>query len=115
MVPAAIAPRCAEALGLLEAAGYEFKGTTLRDRVNGRPLAFEIMVTNRDDERLALAYATMLARAGITAQVRLVDAVQYEERQASFDFDMIENRWDELLSPGNEQSIYWKTLRLRPE
>ncbi len=98
-----------QALTLLEAAGYELKGTTLRDRASGRPFAFEIMVTNRDDERLALAYSTMLARAGIAAQVRLVDAVQYEERLASFDFDMIEYRWDESLSPGNEQSIYWSS------
>jgi peptide/nickel transport system substrate-binding protein len=67
------------------------------------------MVTNRDDERLALAYSTMLVRAGIAAQVRLVDAVQYEERTGSFDFDMIEYRWDESLSPGNEQSIYWSS------
>ena len=98
-----------QALGLLEAAGYEFKGTMLCDRVGGRLFAFEIMVTNRDDERLALAYSAMLARAGIAAQVRLVDAVQYEERLASFDFDMIEYRWDESLSPGNEQSIYWSS------
>jgi peptide/nickel transport system substrate-binding protein len=97
------------ALGLLEAAGFELKGTTLRDRGSGRPFTFEIMVTNRDDERLALAFSTMLARAGIAAQIRLVDAVQYEERLASFDFDMIEYRWDESLSPGNEQSIYWSS------
>ena len=48
----------------------------------------------------------MLARAGIAVQVRLVDAVQYEERLSSFDFDMIEYRWDQSLSPGNEQSFY---------
>jgi len=97
------------ALGLLEAAGFELNGTTLRDHVSGRPFSFELMVTNRDDERLALAFSTMLARAGIAAQVRLVDAVQYEQRLASFDFDMIEYRWDESLSPGNEQSIYWSS------
>jgi peptide/nickel transport system substrate-binding protein len=95
------------ALALLEAAGYELKGTTLRNRAGGRPLAFEIMVTDRDDERLALAFSTMLARAGIAAQVRLVDAVQYQERLSSFDFDMIEYRWDQSLSPGNEQNFYF--------
>jgi peptide/nickel transport system substrate-binding protein len=95
------------ALTLLAAAGYELKGTLLRNRTTGRPLGFEIMVTNRDDERLALAFASGLARAGITAQVRLVDAVQYQQRLATFDFDMIEHRWEESLSPGNEQSIYW--------
>jgi peptide/nickel transport system substrate-binding protein len=95
------------ALELFKAAGYELKGTTLRDRATGRPFTFEIMVTSRDDERLALAYANQLARAGIVVQVRLVDAVQYDQRLGSFDFDMIEYRWDQSLSPGNEQAFYW--------
>jgi peptide/nickel transport system substrate-binding protein len=95
------------ALELFKAAGYELKGTTLRDRATGRPFTFEIMVTSRDDERLALAYANQLARAGIVIQVRLVDAVQYDQRLGSFDFDMIEYRWDQSLSPGNEQAFYW--------
>jgi peptide/nickel transport system substrate-binding protein len=96
-----------QALGLLGAAGYELKGTTLRERASGRPFRFEIMVTNRDEERLALAFSSNLARAGIEAQVRIVDAVQYDQRRLSFDFDMIEYRWEQSLSPGNEQSFYW--------
>jgi peptide/nickel transport system substrate-binding protein len=96
-----------QALTLLKAAGYDITGTTLRDHANGRPFAFEIMVTNRDDERLALAFSNSLARAGIAAQVRLVDDVQYQARLSSFDFDMIEYRWEQSLSPGNEQNIYW--------
>ncbi len=96
-----------QALALLNAAGYELKGTALRDKASGRPFAFEIMVTNRDDERLALAFATMLERAGIVMQVRLVDDVQYQQRLSSFDFDMIEYRWEQSLSPGNEQSFYF--------
>ena len=96
-----------EALNLLGAAGYELKGTTLRERNSGQPFRFEIMVTNRDDERLALAFVNSLARAGIEAQARLVDAVQYDQRRMSFDFDMIQYRWEQSLSPGNEQSFYW--------
>jgi peptide/nickel transport system substrate-binding protein len=96
-----------QALGLLEAAGYAIEGTKLRNLATGRRFAFEIMVTNRDDERLALAFSTMLARAGITMQVRLVDDAQYQERLSSFDFDMIEYRWEQSLSPGNEQSFYF--------
>ena len=96
-----------QAVALLEAAGYDIEGTKLRDLATGRRFAFEIMVTNRDDERLALAFSTMLARAGITAQVRLVDDVQYQQRLSSFDFDMIDYRWDQSLSPGNEQSFYF--------
>jgi peptide/nickel transport system substrate-binding protein len=96
-----------EALALFDAAGYGLKGTTLRKRASGRTLSFEIMVTNRDDERLALAFSSNLARAGIAAQVRLVDAVQYDQRRLAFDFDMIDYRWEQSLSPGNEQSFYW--------
>jgi peptide/nickel transport system substrate-binding protein len=91
-----------EALTLLGAAGYELKGTTLRERSSGRPFRFEVMVTNRDDERLAIAFANSLARAGIEAQVRLVDAVQYDQRRQSFDFDMIQYRWEQSLSPADE-------------
>jgi peptide/nickel transport system substrate-binding protein len=96
-----------DALSLLDAAGYELRGTTLRARANSHPFRFEIMVTSRDDERLALAFASSLARAGIDAQVRLVDAVQYDQRRIGFDFDMIPYRWEQSLSPGNEQSFYW--------
>jgi peptide/nickel transport system substrate-binding protein len=96
-----------QALALLADAGYAFDGTMLRQRATGRRLSFEIMVTSRDEERLALAFSSNLARAGIDAQVRLVDAVQYDQRRVSFDFDMIEYRWDQSLSPGNEQSFYW--------
>ena len=95
------------ALGLLTAAGYELRGTQLVERGSGRPFTFEIMVTARDEERLALLFSQSLKRAGITARVRVVDPVQYEGRRLAYDFDMIENRWDQSLSPGNEQAFYW--------
>jgi peptide/nickel transport system substrate-binding protein len=95
------------ALALFEAAGYEIKGTELRERASGRPFSFEILVTTKDQERLALAFARDLKRAGITAHIRLVDAVQYDRRLLTFDFDMMQYRWDQSLSPGNEQAFYW--------
>ncbi len=96
-----------EALALLRAAGYELEGTALRDHTTHRRLAFEILVTSRDEERLALTFSSNLARAGIKADVRMVDAVQYDQRRSTYDFDMIEYRWEQSLSPGNEQSFYW--------
>jgi peptide/nickel transport system substrate-binding protein len=95
------------ALDLLAAAGYESRGTELVGRKSGRPLTFEILVTARDEERLALLFSQSLKRAGIAARVRMVDAVQYEGRRLIYDFDMIHNRWDQSLSPGNEQAFYW--------
>ena len=96
-----------QALELLAAAGYELRGTELVHRQSGKPFTFEIMVGGREDERLALLYSQSLKRAGIKPQVRAVDAVQFEARRIGFEFDMIQNRWDQSLSPGNEQSFYW--------
>jgi peptide/nickel transport system substrate-binding protein len=101
------------ALGLFAAAGYELRGTELVERESGRPLTFEIMVTSRseamDEERMAILFAGQLKRAGISVRVRPVDAVQFEARRIGFDFDMISNRWDQSLSPGNEQAFYWSS------
>jgi peptide/nickel transport system substrate-binding protein len=96
-----------QALELFRAAGYELDGTTLRDRTTHRAFSFEIMVTSKDEERLALTFSSQLARAGIDAKVRLVDAVQFDQRRSTYDFDMIEYRWEQSLSPGNEQAFYW--------
>ncbi|MGJ5067173.1 extracellular solute-binding protein [Bradyrhizobium oligotrophicum] len=95
------------ALDLLNEAGYGLDGTVLRHRTTRAPLAFEILVTTRDQERIALAYAGSLKRAGINASIRVVDPVQFDQRRLSFEFDMIQNRWDQSLSPGNEQAFYW--------
>jgi peptide/nickel transport system substrate-binding protein len=95
------------AIALLSQAGYELDGTVLRHRSTRAPLAFEILVTTRDQERIALTFARDLKRAGIEVSVRSVDAVQFDQRRLGFDFDMIQNRWDQSLSPGNEQSFYW--------
>ena len=59
------------ALGLLSEAGYELDGGLLRQQSTRTPLAFEILVTTRDQERIALAYAESLKRAGIAASVRV--------------------------------------------
>ena len=95
------------ALTLLSAAGYDLDDTVLRQRATRTPLSFEILVTTRDQERIALAYLRDLKRAGIEATVRSVDPVQFDQRRLGYDFDMIPNRWDQSLSPGNEQWFYW--------
>jgi len=95
------------ALALFAEAGYELDDAVLRERGTGKPFAFEIMVTTKDQERLALAFQRDLKRAGIDARLRMVDAVQYDRRRQTYDFDMIHNRWDQSLSPGNEQAFYW--------
>lgn len=97
------------ALALFARAGWELRGTELVERKTGRRFAFELLVRTREDERLALALMGQLKRAGISISVRMVDAVQYEARRIGFDFDMIRDRWDHSLSPGNELSFYWSS------
>jgi peptide/nickel transport system substrate-binding protein len=95
------------AFALFAAAGYALKGTQLVHSASGRPFTFEILTTTRDQERLALAFVRNLKRAGIEARVRNVDATQFEQRRIRFDFDMMQYRWEQSLSPGNEQSFYF--------
>ena len=94
------------ALDLLAKAGLTLRDGRLLD-ANGAPLAFGIMVVDRRQERLALAYAESLARIGVDASVRLVDEVQYQRRRQSFDFDMMLGTWTASPSPGAEQRSRW--------
>lgn len=98
------------ALDLLESAGYQLNDGQLRKDGKGEPFGFEITVTNRPQERLALNYATSLARLGIAVSVRLIDDVQYWRRLSTFDFDMIQWTWPASASPGNEQIGRWGSV-----
>jgi peptide/nickel transport system substrate-binding protein len=102
------------ALDELAEAGYALRDGRLVDP-HGAPLAFEILVRNRDEERLALAYARSLARIGVTANVRLVDEVQFQRRRTSFDFDMMIGSWIASPSPGNEQRGRWSSAAAKAE
>ncbi len=64
-------PTLRRALDLFAAAGYELRGADLVNRSTGKPMSFEIMVTSRDDERLALLFAQAVKRAGITVSCAL--------------------------------------------
>ncbi len=94
------------ALAELAAAGYAIKDGALVDAA-GRRLAFEILVKNNQEERLASAYAQSLARIGVSANVRLVDEVQYQRRRIAFNFDMMIASWIATPSPGAEQRARW--------
>jgi peptide/nickel transport system substrate-binding protein len=103
------------ALALLAEAGFDLKDGTMTQRDTGEPLAFEIMVTDKKTERLALNYAQSLQRIGVRAQVRLVDEVQYQRRRQKFDFDMMPGSWLASPSPGNEQRSRWGSTSANQE
>lgn len=96
-----------DVVGQLRKAGYELRGRTLVNSKTGAPFAFEILVTTREDERLALVYQRTLGRIGIAVSIRNVDSAQYQQRRTTFDFDVMRNSWPVSLSPGNEQIFRW--------
>ncbi len=101
--------REAEAMALLQQAGWVYQDERLVNARTGQPFGFQIMIHNTRDQKIALAYVRDLAHIGITAQVRKVDSAQFTSRLNSYDYDMVIWRWFNSLSPGNEQVAYWGT------
>jgi peptide/nickel transport system substrate-binding protein len=99
--------RLKHALELFSEAGWKLRDGILVSRRSGEPFRFEIIVSTRDEERLALAFSTMMKRAGISALVRFVDNTQFEQRRQVYDYDMLPYTWQQSLSPGNEQHFYF--------
>lgn len=97
-----------QAVMLMKEAGYTIKDGVMSD-ASGKPLAFEIMTQNADQEKLALAYQRFLAALGIRVSVRTVDDSQYQSRSQTFDYDVIIRAYASSLSPGIEQATRWRS------
>src|SRR5579884_353903 len=92
-----------QALALLKAAGWSFKGEKLVNDRTGEPFQFEILNQDPQMERIILPFIKNLERLGIVARLRTVDTAQYQRRMDTFDFDMTVVVFPQSLSPGNEQ------------
>lgn len=98
--------RLAKAAQDLKAKGYKIVAGNLYTAANN-PVAFEILINDPTDEKIALSYGQSLKQLGIKARIRTVDSTQYQARLNDFDYDMAMVRWVNSLSPGNEQWLYW--------
>ena len=107
--PEAVRNNLREALRLFREAGYEVKDTRLVDARSGKQFAVEFLVDEPAAERFVLFYKPSLDRLGMTVNVRVVDAAQYENRLRQWDFDIIVASWAQSLSPGNEQRGFWSS------
>lgn len=92
---------------LLAEAGWSVGSDQVLRNSDGVAFAFEILLHDPTDEKVALNLARSLKRLGIEATARTVDPSQYERRRQGFDYDMIVNHWYQSLSPGSEQWYYW--------
>ncbi len=106
VAPAVFRARLKTAIDVLLAKGYRYDDQQLVTKV-GKPVVFEILLTDSNDEKLALGWVRQLAAIGVTARVRTVDSAQFTARLNDFDYDVIVYRWINSLSPGNEQALYW--------
>jgi microcin C transport system substrate-binding protein len=96
-----------EAVRLLNEAGYELRGRQMVHKARNEPLTVEMLGFDPNLERYALPYKQALERIGVSVNLRIVDAAQYQNRLRSFDFDVTTTVWGQSLSPGNEQRDYW--------
>lgn len=104
--PADLRKNLSAAIKLLTEAGYELKDGVMKNAA-GEALTAEFLINSEAFQRHIAFYATNLEKIGIKTTVRLVDPAQYEQRERSFDYDIIIDSFPQSLSPGNEQRDYW--------
>ncbi|MEH6648476.1 MAG: extracellular solute-binding protein [Motiliproteus sp.] len=95
-----------QGLRLLKQAGWNLKDGVLVDS-NGAPFEFEILLVQKEMERVVAPFLRNLQRLGINAKIRLIDVSQYINRIRSFDYDMMVYGYGQSNSPGNEQREFW--------
>lgn len=98
-----------DALALLKEAGWEVKDGRLVNVKTGEPMAFEMLLWNSTDERVALPFKNNLERMGITMNIRLVDTAQFQSRWTKHDFDMVSSGYDPVFYPNQDLKIVWRS------
>lgn len=96
-----------EADQLLTQAGWGIKNGKRVNEKTGDIMAFEILLDDPANEKIALAYKRNLQKMGIEPNVRVLDSSAYRGRMSDYDFDMTLYFWHSTLSPGTEQYLYW--------
>jgi microcin C transport system substrate-binding protein len=102
-----IRPQLREAWRLLKEAGWEVRDGTLTSTATGQPFRFEYLDNDDGLLRMVQPFVANLARAGIKAEIRVVDTPQYQRRVQDFDYDMIYIAANFFPPPGPEMEGYF--------
>ncbi|RCK28895.1 hypothetical protein TH1_07150 [Thalassospira lucentensis MCCC 1A00383 = DSM 14000] len=94
---------------LLQEAGWELRDQQLINSKTGQPFRFELIIRQPGLEKIALVLKARLRQLGVTLDIRLIDTGQWINRIQAYDFDMTTFWWQQSLSPGNEQQIFWSS------
>ncbi len=105
--PNSIRKNLREGMKILKNAGWSIQDNVLTNSQTGKQLSFEILIAQKDFERIILPYIKNLEKMGVKASIRFVDTAQYFNRLRDFEFDMVVTTFSQSNSPGNEQRDYW--------
>lgn len=92
---------------LLNRAGWIIQNGQRVNKDTGKPLSFELLVSTPQEEKVALTYKQSLAKLGVDMTIRRLDSATFTERKMSYAYDVIAMYWQNSLSPGTEQMVYW--------
>jgi microcin C transport system substrate-binding protein len=92
---------------LLNAAGWQLDGSTLKHKDSGKAFEFEVLIRQAGIQRVILPFIKNLERLGIKVTPRLIDTAQYKVRVDQFDFDMTTVSLSQGHAPSYEQRDYY--------
>ena len=95
------------AADLLNKSGWIIENGKRIHKDTKEPLSFELLLSTPQDEKIAITYQRSLERLGIDMKIRMMDSATFQKRKNEYDYDMIAFYWQNSLSPGTEQSLYW--------
>lgn len=96
-----------EADTLLKNAGWVIEDGKRVNKDTKEPMHFEILLSSVQEEKIALTYKQSLKRLGIDLDVRMTDSATFQKRKNVYDYDILTHYWQNSLSPGTEQMLYW--------
>ncbi len=98
--------RLKEADKLLTESGWTIKNGK-RLNSSGEPLSFELLLSTPQEEKIALTFKRTLERLGVDIRIRMMDSATFQKRKITYDYEMLSFFWQNSLSPGTEQMLYW--------
>lgn len=98
-----------QALKLLRDAGWNLDAGQLKN-AQGQGFEFEILLVQKDFERVVAPFIQNLEKLGMSVNIRIVDVSQYINRLRETDFDMVVGSFGQSSSPGNEQREFWGSV-----
>ncbi|MCK5374023.1 MAG: ABC transporter substrate-binding protein [Alphaproteobacteria bacterium] len=92
---------------LLKTSGWIIENGKRVNNETKEPMHFEILLSSVQEEKIALTYKRTLKRLGIDIDIRIADSATFQKRKNVYEYDILTHYWQNSLSPGTEQMLYW--------